>query len=112
MDVTPAIVPSFSVSISVLRPSTAAHHGLQHLGEELLHQPPALLLQPLPDGHQPRSLPRLGLFRPQQPAEPRGLRGPGPERARDGAGEQRARQQRQRQGGHAEPEQPSGQLPG
>lgn len=95
--------------VSLLSALTATHHDQQHVSERLHRRPSALLLQPLPDGHQPRSLPCFHLLHCHQPSEPSGLSQPGPQRADKPAEERSARQ---RQGSHAESQQQTGQLPG
>lgn len=100
------------VKVMSLFAFTASRHGLQSLDEKLLHEPPAVLLQPFPHGHRPRSLPRFRLFLRSQPADPLGFYRAGPQRADQPSAQRAARQQHQREGSHAEPQQPTGQLPG
>lgn len=106
------LTSAFPLFVSLLSALTATHHDQQHVYEKLLHWPSALLHQPLPDGHQPCSLPCFHLLHCHQPSEPSGLYRPGPQRANEPAEQRSARQQHQRKGSHAESQQQTGQLPG
>ncbi|XP_061763298.1 translation initiation factor IF-2 isoform X3 [Nerophis ophidion] len=92
--------------------TTSTRHGLQLVPAGFLRQPPAVFLLPLPDGHGPLPLPlpRLRLLLHRRPVGPLGLRRPRPQRPGCSPAQRAARQRRE--GGHAEPEQPPGQVPG